>query len=260
MTNSLTTWFGHLQNFPNSSLTPRAHNTPAIPINRQATSGDATHVREQGSILAGAEKTALIGMARRLPRGVNSDHLTVLGFAAMLAAGIAYALASRHPRALLMVVPALALNWWGDSLDGTLARVRNQQRPRYGFYVDHVLDMVGTFILLGGLALSGYMNPLLAMGMLAAYLTAAAEEFLATHVRRVFHLSFLGFGPTELRIILAIGTLYLLYKPWVHLGSLGVFRLFDVGGVVAIAGLVVKIVVSAGRNTLALYREEKLPR
>ena len=224
------------------------------------TSGNPTEIREHGSVLAGVEKMALVWMAQRLPRWVNSDHLTLLGFAAMLLAGIAYWVANRNPLALLFVVLALALNWFGDSLDGTLARVRNRQRPRYGFYVDHVLDMVGTFFLLGGLALSGYMNPLLALGMLAAYLTAAAEEFLATHVRRVFHLSFLGFGPTELRIILAVGTLYLLYKPWVHLGSLGVFRLFDVGGVVAIAGMALKLVVSAVRNTHALYLAERLPR
>jgi len=202
----------------------------------------------------------LIWMARRLPRWVNSDHLTALGFAAMLLAGMAYGLAKRHPSALFLVVVALGLNWFGDSLDGTLARVRNHQRPRYGFYVDHVLDIIGTFGLLGGLALSGYMNPLLALAMLATYLAAAAEEFLATHVRRVFHLSFLGFGPTELRIILAIGTLYLLHKPWVHLGSLGVRRLFDVGGTVAIAGLALKFVVSAVRNTHALYLAERLPR
>ncbi|MDR3675321.1 MAG: CDP-alcohol phosphatidyltransferase family protein [Acidobacteriota bacterium] len=219
-----------------------------------------THVREHGSILAGAEKMALVWMAERLPRCINSDHLTLLGFAAMLLAGISYWAANGNPLALLFVVLALILNWFGDSLDGTLARVRNQQRPMYGFYVDHVLDMVGTFFLLGGLALSGYMNPLLALGMLAAYLTAAAEEFLATHVRRVFHLSFLGFGPTELRIILSIGTLYLLYKPWVHLGSWGMFRLFDVGGVVAIAGMALKLVVSAVRNTHALYLAERLPR
>ena len=177
----------------------------------------------------------------------------------MILAGIAYGAANRYPLALLFVVPALAINWLGDSLDGTLARVRDQQRPEYGYYVDHVLDMVGTFCLLGGLALSGYMNPLLALGMLAAYMTAAAEEFLATHVRRVFHLSFLGFGPTELRLILAAGTLYLLYRPWVQIGSLGIFRLFDVGGSVAIAGLAVKVLVSAVRNSHALYLAEKLP-
>jgi len=224
------------------------------------TTTSVTHVRQHGSILAGVEKAALIWMAQRLPRWINSDHLTLLGFGSMLLAGAAYWGARWNRWALLLVILALALNWFGDSLDGTLARVRDHQRPRYGFYVDHVLDMVGTFTLLGGLALSGFMNPFLALTMLAAYLTAAAEEFLSTHVRQVFHLSFLRVGPTELRIILAIGTLYLLYKPCVHLGSLGEFRLFDIGGVVAIAGLATKVAVSAIRNTRALYLAEKLPR
>jgi phosphatidylglycerophosphate synthase len=218
------------------------------------------HLREHGSVLAGVEKKALVSMARRLPPWVNSDHLTLLGFAAMLLAGMAYWLANQHRLALLLVVFALAVNWLGDSLDGTLARVRKQQRPRYGFYVDHVLDILGTFSLLGGLALSGYMSPLIALGMLAAYLMVAAEEFLATHVQRVFHLSFLGIGPTELRIILAIGTMYVLHTPWVHLAGIGVFRLFDVGGIIAIGGLLLKLVVCAIRNTCALYLAERLPR
>jgi len=221
---------------------------------------NSIHVREQGSVLAAAEKKALVWMAKRLPPWVNSDHLTLLGFAAMLLAGIAYWLANRNRLALLLVVLALLVNWFGDSLDGTLARVRNQQRPRYGFYVDHVLDILGTLFLLGGLALSGYMSPLIALGLLAAYLMVAAEEFLATHVQRVFHLSFLSIGPTELRIILAIGTVYLLHRPWVQLGGIGVFRLFDVGGIIAIVGLLLKLVVCAIRNTCALYLAERLPR
>jgi len=218
------------------------------------------HVRQHGSLLAAVEKKALVWMAERLPRWLNSDHLTLLGFAAMLLAGIGYWVARWNRLALWVVVIALAVNWFGDSLDGTLARVRNQQRPRYGFYVDHVLDMVGTLFLLGGLALSGYMSPLLALGLLVAYLMAAAEEFLSTHVLRVFHLSFLRIGPTELRIILAIGTVYLLHRPWIQLGAIGVFRLFDVGGIIAIAGLVLKFVVCAVRNSRALYLAERLLR
>ena len=216
------------------------------------------HVRQHGSLLAAVEKRALVWIAQRLPRWVNSDHLTLLGFAAMLMAGIAYWIASSNRLALWVVLIALAVNWFGDRLDGTVARVRHQQRPRYGFYVDHVLDLVGTCFLVGGLALSGYMSPLLALALLVAYLMAAAEEFLSTHVQSVFHLSFLRIGPTELRIILAIGTVYLLHEPWVHWGASGVFRLFDVGGIIAIAGLVLKVVVSAVRNTRALYRAEKL--
>jgi len=224
------------------------------------TEANSIHIREHGSMLAPIEKRALVWMAQRLPRRINSDHLTLLGFAAMLLAGVAYWLAGRNRLALFVVVFALLVNWFGDSLDGTLARVRHQQRPRYGFYVDHVLDIMGTFFLVGGLALSGYMSPFLALGLLAAYLMAAAEEFLATHVQHVFHLSFLGFGPTELRIILAIGTIYVIYKTYVHLGGIGVFRLFDVGGSVAIAGLGLKLVVCALRNTCALYLAERLPR
>ena len=224
------------------------------------TEANSLHVREHGSVLAAVEKRALVWMARHLPRWVNSDHLTLLGFAAMLVAGMAYWAANWNRLALLVVVIALAVNWFGDSLDGTLARVRNQQRPRYGFYVDHVLDIVGTLFLLGGLALSGYMCPFLALGLLAAYLMVNAEEFLATHVQHVFHLSFLRIGPTELRIILAIGTVYVLYRPWVQLGVLGAFRLFDVGATIGIAGLTLKLAVCAVRTSRALYLAERVPR
>ena len=93
-----------------------------------------------------------------MPAWVNSDHLTLLGFVAMIAAGFLYWAASWDRRALLGVILALAVNWFGDSLDGTLARVRNRLRPRYGFYVDHITDAIGTFFLIGGLGLSGYMS------------------------------------------------------------------------------------------------------
>jgi phosphatidylglycerophosphate synthase len=224
---------------------------------KTVTDGNHLHVRQHGSLLAAPEKKALVWMAERLPLWLKSDHLTLLGFAAMLMAGIAYWAASWNKQALWGVVIALAVNWFGDSLDGTLARVRNQQRPRYGFYVDHVLDLVGTSFLVGGLALSGYMSPLLALGLLVAYQMTAAEEFLSTHVQSVFHLSFLRIGPTELRIILAIGTVYLLHDPWVDWGSFGVFRLFDVGATVAIAGLMLKLVVCAVGNAHALNLAER---
>ena len=107
------------------------------------------HVRVHGSLLAAAEKRALVWMAERMPGWVNSDHLTLLGLGAMLAAGLPFWAASANPLALWAVVAALAVNWFGDSLDGTLARVRDQQRPMYGHYVDHVIDIVGAFFLLG---------------------------------------------------------------------------------------------------------------
>jgi archaetidylinositol phosphate synthase len=214
------------------------------------------HIREHGSLLAASEKRLLIWIAQRLPGSIHSDHLTLLALLAMAAAGGAYAVAAVVPQALWLVIIALGVNWFGDSLDGTLARVRRVERPRYGFYVDHVLDIVGISLLLGGLACSGYMTPLVAMILLVAYLLVTAEVFLATAAHGVFRMSFLWVGPTELRIVLAIGTLALFRDPHVDLGVLGRHPLFDVGGVVAAAGLVVALVSSTVRNTRVLARLE----
>ena len=214
------------------------------------------HFREYGGILAAPEKRALHWLAAHTPKWINSDHLTLLGLLAMLMAGASYWASGAHKMALLSAVACLALNWLGDSLDGTLARFRGCQRPRYGYYVDHVIDLIGTAALLCGLALSGYMNSQIAIALLAAFALVEAEVFLATHVHRVFHLSCFRVGPTELRIILALGTLYLLHSPLVHLGAERRFLLFDVGGVAAIVGLLSAFLYSAVRNTRILYREE----
>lgn len=215
--------------------------------------------RIQASVLARVERRALIWMAERAPRPLNSDHLTALGAFGMAAAGLAFWAAGWDRRWLLAVVAGLALNWLGDSLDGTLARVRQQQRPRYGFYLDHVLDAVGVGFLLGGLALSGYASPLVALGLLVAYLLLMVEAALATYTLGVFRMSFAWFGPTELRILLALGTLALWRDP--HPLLLGErYRLFDVGGAVAIAGMLFVVAVSALRNTVTLYRAEPLPK
>ena len=117
------------------------------------------HIRQQNSVLASIEERILIWIARRLPAWINSDHLTLLGFLSMLGVGLSYWASVWDRRALVLAILGLALNWFGDSLDGTLARVRDQQRPRYGFYVDHIVDIVGSLFLLGGLATSGYMDP-----------------------------------------------------------------------------------------------------
>jgi phosphatidylglycerophosphate synthase len=210
-----------------------------------------THVREHRSILAAAEKRLLIFIAERLPRGINSDHLTSLALAAMGLAGAAFAAARWDRRALWLVVVALALNWFGDSLDGTLARVRRAERPRYGFYVDHVLDIAGATLLFGGLACSPFITPSIALTLLIAYLLVAGEVFLATAVRGVFKMSVGGIGPTELRIILAAGAMALLRDPYVSIGTLTV-RLFDLGGALAAAGLLAVFVVSVLRNASAL--------
>ena len=216
------------------------------------------HIRHHRSVLADIEKRTLIWMAGRLPRWVNSDHLTGLGAIAMVGTGVAFAAASLHPWTLLLVPPTLALNWFGDSLDGTVARVRKTQRPRYGYYVDHVVDVANVSILFTGLALSGLLNPWIAAALLVAYLLLSAESFLATHALGVFRISFAGFGPSELRILLSIGALAVLVKPVVNPFGLGELPLFDVGGTVGALGMLGAFVMNAARNTVALYRAEPL--
>ena len=218
------------------------------------------HTRINTGVFAAIEKRTLIWMAERLPRWVNSDHLTLLALMSMALAGGAFWAARYWLPALGLVIVALILNWFGDSLDGTVARVRKHERPRYGFYVDHVLDIVGITLLVGGLTLSGFMTPLIAMAFLVAYLLVAAEVFLATAVNGQFRMSFLNVGPTELRILLAIGTLMLFVRPTVSLFGLGEFRLFDVGFGVGTLGLGVALLTSTARTTFALYRAEPLPR
>ncbi len=214
--------------------------------------------RAQVSFLAPIEKKCLVWMAQRAPRWINSDHLTLLGLVALLGAGLSYWYARSHKSGLLLVILFLALNWLGDSLDGTLARVRQQQRPRYGFYVDHVVDAFGTFFLMGGLALSGYMAHGIALGLLLAYFMLSIEVYLATYTIGTFHLSFWKFSPTELRILLMVGNLALLKWPMARLMGHS-WRLFDVGGVIGIAGMALMLLAAVVRHTAHLYRAERLP-
>ena len=209
-------------------------------------------------MLAPLEKKTLIWLAQRMPGWVNSDHLTILGFLGMVLAGVCYYLARFSPLAIVGAVVFLGVNWFGDSLDGTLARVRNRQRPRYGFYVDHIVDSFGAIFLIGGLGLSGYMTGTVALVLIIAYFLLAIEIYLATYTIGIFRLSFGVWGPTELRIVLAIGSVVLLYKPIVTVAGRQ-YLLCDVSGVIAIIGLIGIAIINSIRNTIRLYREERLP-
>lgn len=211
--------------------------------------------RLQESFTAAAERKALAWLAARLPARVNSDHLTLLGFVAMLLAGASYAFARTHRAGLILATLFLALNWFGDSLDGTLARLRNRQRPRYGFYVDHMIDTFGGFFLMGGLAISGFVDWRIALGMFVAFLMLSVQVYLATYAVGTFQLSFAKFGPTEIRILLALGNAALWLHPDARIfGS--AYRIFDVGGIIAIAGMSLMLIVSTIFNTVKLYRAE----
>lgn len=214
--------------------------------------------RSNHGALASAEKKALIWMAQRLPEWLNSDHLTALAFVALAGAGASYWYA-RHSRAgLVLACALLALNWFGDSLDGTLASVRNQQRPRYGFYLDHVLDACAAVFLFAGLALSGFMSERIAVGLLVAYFLLSIEVYLATYTLGKFKMSFAAFGPTELRLLLIAGNIALWNKPFATLAGRQ-YLLFDIGGMIGIAGTSVALVWTIVKHTAVLYRAENIP-
>ena len=210
--------------------------------------------RLQQSILVGPEKRLLIWMAERTPAWVNPDHLTLIGFAAQIMTGASYAMARSNRFWLILAIGFLVLNWIGDSMDGTLARVRQQQRPRYGFYVDHILDSIGAVALMAGLAFSGYMSPPIAIGLLVLFLLLSIQSYLATYTLGEFRMSFWSFGPTELRLLLILGNVAAYRWPPVRHG----YRLFDVGGAVGIAGMFAMLIWFTGRNVARLYDEERL--
>ena len=222
-----------------TSLTPTF--TPALRINR--------------SLTASTEKRLLEFLARLTPRAITSDHLTLLGLTAQIFAGVFYALSRTHAPLLLAVNLCIVLNWLGDSLDGTLARVRNQQRPRYGFYVDHITDLFGATALLTGLALSGFAHWPIALAMLIGFLLLSSESFLATYTLTRFELSQFLFGPTELRFLLILGNLFLLRDPYAHILGHRIL-LFDLGGSIGALCMFSLAVILAIRHTTQLFREE----
>jgi phosphatidylglycerophosphate synthase len=214
-------------------------------------------IRLQESFTARAERRALAWLAEGLPSWVNSDHLTLVGFVAMFLAGASYALARTNRVGLILATIFLALNWFGDSLDGTLARLRNRQRPRYGFYVDHMIDTLGGLFLMSGLAISGIVDWRIALGMFIAFLMLSVEVYLAAYTLGTFRLSFAKFGPTEIRILLALGNAALWFRPDARIFSSS-YRVFDVGGIIAIAGMALMLIISTIRNTAILYRAERI--
>jgi archaetidylinositol phosphate synthase len=213
--------------------------------------------RVQESLLAPIEKVALLKLASWMPAWVNPDHLTLIGLLSMLLAGASYYFAGRASGYLFAASGFIVLNWFGDSLDGTLARFRQKQRPRYGYYVDHMIDAFGTLFLAVGLGASGYMSFTLSLLFLIVYYLLSIQSYLATHVFQVFRISFWKLSPTEIRLAIIAGNTYAYFRPEVSLLGRG-FRLFDVGAVIAVAGMLSMVLFTTIQNTVRLYREERL--
>jgi len=160
--------------------------------------------RELTFLLAGVERPLLLRLAALVPRTIRSNHLTLLGVLGATGAGIAYALTTYDPRWLWVASAMLMVNWLGDSLDGTLARVRGTQRPKYGYYLDHVVDAYSTAVIGLGLGLSPYVYLWLGLGIVVVYLAMSINVYLESTVFGVFKISYGRIGPTEVRLILIL--------------------------------------------------------
>lgn len=212
--------------------------------------------RVQASVVARVEKRALVRMAERLPRWVSPDLLTFIGLAGLAGAGLCYYLSGRHFGYLIAASAGLVVNWFGDSLDGTLARVRNMQRPKYGYYLDHLVDAFGTALMLLGMAYSGLVTPILGIVVLVLYLIMSINVYLATQTVGQFKISFLRFSPTEGRIVLIVLNTVLIFVKQVTIRSRRVHLLDPIAAIVSVV-LLVLILRSALRNLTALDRAER---
>jgi len=213
--------------------------------------------RELTFLLAAPERRLLRWIAARLPGWVTSDQLTALGVLAATAAGIAYALSGQHHGWLWVASGMLMVQWFGDSLDGTLARVRHAERPRYGYYLDHVVDAYATGVIGLGLGLSPYVSFGVALGLVVVYLVLSINVYLESAVFGAFRLAYGRLGPTEMRLILiTINAALALHHDFFGLGTVPVRIVAD--AVFAAAGLAMlaMLVVRFARNLRALARLE----
>jgi phosphatidylglycerophosphate synthase len=212
-----------------------------------ATTTDAP--RSKQFILAVPEARVLEWIARRLPAFVKPDHLTALGVLASLGIAAAYVLSNGNSAWLWAASALLVVHWLGDSLDGTLARVCKAERPRYGFYLDHLVDAFATAAIGIGIGLSPYMLLSVGLAIVVAYLILSINTYLETHAFGVFNLGYGRFGPTEARLILiVVNTLLVL--------DLVGAELLDVLGIGLAAAMIVALVVRAGRNLRKLAKLE----
>ncbi|MXO74446.1 CDP-alcohol phosphatidyltransferase family protein [Altererythrobacter aerius] len=215
--------------------------------------------RIQRNVLAVGEKRLLAWLCARLPASVTPDGLTALAMLAALAIGAGYALSTLHPAWLILAVAGYPIHWFGDSLDGTIARYRHIERPRFGYFIDHSCDGFAALLILGGLGISPYLQVEIALFAVVAYLLLAVHTFLLAKVAGEFPLSHMGAGPTELRLILIALTVTMgVLGP--DFGRIAGFNLFDiVFGALAtlLIGIFIVQTVRVGRSLAASDRADR---
>jgi archaetidylinositol phosphate synthase len=209
--------------------------------------------REKTFLLARHEGRVLDWLAQRLPARVMPDHMTLFGVIAALGIGAAYWLTLRDPVWLWVASGLLIVHWLGDSLDGTLARVRRIERPKYGYYLDHLVDAGATIVIGVGLGLSPYMSLVTGLAIVVAYLALSINTYLETQVFGVFSLGYGRVGPTEARVALIVLNLALLAGATFQVAGQGLIDLVGLGGA---ALMIAALGVRAARNLRVLAVRE----
>lgn len=226
----------------------------------EASPGDSDHDRTSEFLLRRLEARVLPWLAARLPPWVVPDHMTLLGVVASAGIAASYLLTNQDPAWLWAASAGLAVQWFGDSLDGTLARYRGIERPRYGFYLDHVVDAFSTVAIGLGLGLSPYMLLSVALALVIAYLVLSINVYLETHVYGEFSFGYGWLGPTEARLaLIGLNTLAATLGPLsFRVAGVGATA-FDVAGLAAAAGMAGLLAARVGRNLRRLARLEPPP-
>ncbi len=215
------------------------------------------HSRVNKILLGPLERPALAWMAKKMPPWVTPDILTMTGFVATILIAVSYVLAHRSPWFLWLASFGIALNWFGDSLDGTLARYRKIERPRYGFFIDHAMDGLGEVIVMFGIGLSPYVDFRIAMITLVGYMLMANMVYILTYVKGEFRISYIGLGPTEVRVILIITNILIFFmgNPTIQT-KWGVYSIYNVVMIILAILLYVIYMVVTFLNANSLSKEE----
>ena len=222
----------------------------------------ADAVRIQTSVLNALEKKVLVWLAKRQPRWVTSDMMTFIGVLGAVVIAVGYILTSQNINFLWLSSLGFIINWYGDSLDGTLARVRNTQRPIYGYYLDHTVDAINEVMIFVGVGLSGLMHLEIALLALVMYLLMTINVSINAHLKKEFKLTYASMGPTEFRIIMIIiNTLFATISPlsefshsFMIFGSDFTFKALDYIGVAIVIILAIMHLTTV-RNDIKGYAE-----
>jgi len=217
------------------------------------------HKRVNNMLLGPLERPALQWLAKRMPGWVTPDVLTGIGVVAAIMIFVGYWLTNLSPWWLWFVNLGFVLNWFGDSLDGTLARFRKIERPKFGFYIDHTVDAVAEFLTIIGIGMSPYLRLDIAAFALIGYLLVSVHVYVRTAVDGVFKISFSTIGPTEMRVIIMLVNVAVFFRgnPSVTLPFVGQTTAFDIVGVLLAIGMGVAFLVSSTQEGLRLAREGK---